>query len=286
MSTMLAAPHDPAQWGGIREGIITVLGTGLGAAYAVWGIRSMAPSMTIEVLGPAPRGVAGAVWARTNPSVYELPEHRIHVSLTGKADSYSLKQWGVLTETSAHRNLEKSMVVETGFDPAQFMRKTFLAFQPRNAMFREQHEVAELAKQRVAVIQTFSLDFRLNQQLVRIPVVLHPTTITDNYCVYNGIEGDPVVRESCLFGHMYYELSSLAEQKAIDSVAAGVEGRQVVYPPNIPPWCEVEPLTWQQRRPQPNVLLVGRYPQFDPKHLAHHAYEDVRKFLGELLYGQ
>lgn len=273
-------------WDETRNAIITILGTGLSAAYAAWAVHAIAPMARVEILGPKPVATAGAIWARTNPTPYEMPLHNIGVTLRGKADVYAQKQWGTLDPTTAHRR-SSQMEVERGYDPALLMRKTFLKFQPAISQFRQQSEVLTLAANRTAVIQTFSLDFKAQQQLVRIPVVTHPSDSTEfMYCSYNGLAGDPVVRESLLFGRMFYELPFNATAEQVNSIAAGAEGRMVVYPLDIPPWCEQQPLTWEQRHLAPNVLLVGRYPQFDRTHLAHQAFDDVQKFLREIFYGE
>lgn len=289
MISSAAAPHDPSVWGH-QNSVVTILGTGLGAAYAAWAVHTAVPAARIEIFGPKPILAAGAVWARTNPSPYDLPLQDIGVSLRGKADTYALKQWGTLDQTTGHKLLSNGLLIERGFDPTLFMRKTFLRFPPQLANFRDQSQINDLARTRAAVIQTFSLDFKSSQALVRIPVVVTELPVSERsmYCCYNGIEGDPVVRESFLFGRWFHELpynASPAVIQAVQKTASEQGTPQLAYPLDIPPWCEIAPLNWEQRHLASNLLLVGRYPQFDRSHLAHQAFDDVVKFMRELFYG-
>lgn len=275
----------------MKEPKIYIVGGGLSAVYSYFGaLKSGYKPEEVEVLVGSKTPLAGAVFMYSSP----IPWTSVLVNniLLGSCDNYSMKQWGSLQQTSAHKrfyNGALDTVLEKLYDPAD-LYPALWGLISRVAIIGslDEDDVAMLQKRAKAVICTFpdpEVRSSLNpDNFAKIPIYesIPEVPSINHIVIYNGLLEVPWIRKTLMPGRCFTEYPHTTSPSDI----ARWEDRRTIYEfgklhfrPDIHPLTI--PLRWEERC-SGNLLRVGRQAIFDPKYLSHQAQEDTERFLREL----
>jgi hypothetical protein len=267
---------------------VSIVGGGPSAVYAYFGaIDAGYTKSEIEVLAPGFTQPPGAFWLRDSPIPW--PMVSIRSILFGKAEVYSLKQWGYARPTSAEERFADSPTVEEfGFNPYTLLPTLWSVLPVVKCSTLSEREIEDLKCKREAVIQTFPIEGKLPEQF-RFPVYCNKADSIDFVCIYNGGTQSAWVRQTLMPGKVFVEYPS--ELWATDShlwadKIVDIEndrwgpGGVVRLAPDLHP--ETVPLTWQERI-DGNRFLVGRFATKNRKSLSHESRVEVTQFLKEIV---
>lgn len=275
----------------MKDPKIYIVGGGLSAIYAYFGaLKSGYKPEEVEVMTNSTIPLAGAVFMYSSPIPWV--ECIITNILLGDCDTYSLKQWGTIQNTSAHKrfyNGATRSVQEKLYDPASLYPALWsMISRVHRIGALDEDDIQMLCKRGKAVICTFAdpeIRMSINpDNFVKIPIVqtYGDSTISDRVVIYNGIADIPWIRKTMMPGRSSTEYPHTAQPDEImkweDLRGAGTSGKLMLRP-DIHPMTI--PLSWEDRC-RGNLLRVGRQAIFDPRYLSHQAGEDAERFLREL----
>lgn len=256
---------------------VAILGTGPSAAYA--GMACETAEVEYEIISNKhpPQLYPGAFWARTNPLDYKIPAFQVYISSVGSAIEYLKKQWGMVTEdwlleTSFPKEARKEIV----FDPIElfgvYWKDKLVHFVPD----LNDADIADSATEYDFVFLTFPTQKsqkEWGQVLFQFPIASYRSDSRQLYCIYDGDKDEQIVRMSNLFGYIHNEYAPGYIPKM---ELVGADG-QITWATDISPNIAY---SWDPTDvPADNVILVGRFAQWDRKVLSHHAYAQTLEIL-------
>lgn len=257
---------------------VAILGTGPSAAYA--GMACESAKVEYEIISNRSPLLffPGAFWARLNPLDFEIPAFQVYISSVGTAIGYLKKQWNMvdpdwLSTTSFPKESRKEIV----FDPSTLF-SIYWSNYPNIYLTPSltDSDISELAKEYDLVFLTFPTEKSIElcgSLRTKFPIVSFPTDSRQLYCVYDGVENQHTVRMSSLFGFIHNEYA----QNYIPKMELVGENGRISWVPDFLP--DIPPVVGLRDVPADNVILVGRWAQWDRKILSHNAYSQVLEVL-------
>jgi len=261
---------------------VVILGTGPSAAYAVMAcIKLRVEYEIISNRGPT-INFPGAFWPRLNPTSIPLESRTINVYSIGTAQNYLAKQWGeVRSEWLESTSFPVNSREEVAYDPYLLFGEFWKHEDIRIMGNLSDYIIKDLVTEFDLAFMTFATEKSkkvMEPYVIRYPIVSHPIIgklddSTSLFCLYNGSGYNHIVRLSKLFGfvHAEYGKDYVLKQELVG------DGKITYVPdtwPNAPIWDPSDV-------PAKNVILVGRFAQWDRKVLSHNAYEFVLTKLQE-----
>jgi hypothetical protein len=214
--------------------------------------------------------IGGAFW------IYEVPEsiapfvsdkQPIYISKIGTAEGYAQKMWGDPTLKTSFSSIEE---VSWGYSPEEVLPLLWGDLSYEEEYLKSDEQVALLARSYDLVFQTFPTKKSLDQQGTwREPFFIINHRVWSgqiNEVTYDGDLFSPYLRASYLFGWRSVELRERVE--LLNPYEKGVSGWKLH--PGTPRWTTA---------PAKNVILLGRFAQWDRKLLSHQAYRTTRQNL-------
>jgi len=249
---------------------VAVLGGGMAAAYVVAVCRDsgIAPDVFSSSVVTQ---VGGAFWLYWIPRGNSSPPYTIRVSGMGSADEYSRAQWGEMYPSS----FPQLPYVTHGYDPRAVLPELWRNTSIELRAFATDLDVQALAEKYDLVFQTFSTQKAKEHQptpkLMYVCVQRLSTPVQEGWVLYNGQPGAATwVRQSALFDCLSTECVECSPTCEIG------HGKSRTHPklhPLTNPWLE---------SPAPNVVLVGRFAEWNRTRLAHHCYALAQEALASL----
>lgn len=254
---------------------VCILGSGWSAAFANRACQELdiLPDVFSSTL-PMEHPALGAFWVQWLPESLRSLFDPVFIDykLLGSYRIYFANFWGIAYDPGGL--LTKDPVGEGshfGWNPYQVWPYLWRTGMPQIRTFSSDKEIAELAKEYDLVLQTFPT-FASRAAMSQYSKLLWIRSFWapkrhSNEVVYLGKRlGAKIVRVSWLFDMFSLESSQPVGRHTWQKV------------PKLNPCCIPD-----LRSPAPNVMMIGRYAQWDPRKSAHASYSETYcKLLGRV----